>query len=794
MTPQADLLCLPEGLRSRPQWCIAGPDKSPYVAGQGGLVRAKVNQGPWMNFEDACSLARQYSVTVGFILTAEDPFTCIDLDIKDASSVDKDGNRYPTEKWITSTELTRYEGIVKGFASYTELSSSGRGAHVWVHGNIGPGARRGGIEIYSQERFIICTGWAVQSLAYTLDNSVVTVRCERGVLPVRDGGGSLEAMVAGMRVQTGHKTELEEVEEYYTDLEIVERAMYAVNGDKFNALCRGEWQQMGYPSQSEADLALMSMFTFYSESNEQCRRLFRITGLGKRDKAQKDNRYLDNTLRIIRGRQEREQAVEINREALARQLVQELQTNHIAEQTQAVKQVQAALPDVEGLAWPPGMAGALAGFIYGSAPRPVKEVAIVAALGLLAGITGKTFVLPQSGLNVYIILVARSAVGKEAMHSGIGLILDKLRNSIPGAQNFVDFSDFASGPALVKACASNPSFCNIAGEWGRKLRRLSLEDGRDGPMQQLRTQMTNLYQKSGPTSVVGGIAYSNKDQNIASVNGVAYSMIGETTPGTFYESLTESMMEDGFLSRFTIVEYNGSRPAANKNPNLVMDKRLEEALCGLVVQSLTQISKFNTIALQFDPQARQILDNFDQECDRQINSTNDESWRQMWNRAHLKTCRIAGILAAADNYISPVVTSAHVQWALELVRRDISIMSRKLQDGDIGKGDGPRERKLMAIIRQYVIEGPSKGYRIPEEMHRSGIIPRKYLQIRTSKLSQFSGHRLGSTNALKQSLESLVDSGYIMEVDKDKLHEKYGAQGRCYRVLNLPDLPDMQVE
>lgn len=798
MIQRATLNGLPEELRARAQWCIAGPDKSPYVAGPTGLYRASPVQGPWHDFNTACALAEQYNARIGYIITSEDPFACIDLDVKDRTSVDKDNKHYPSDKWTTSLELERYVRIERAFDSYTELSTSGKGLHIWVKANIGAGARKDGVEVYSQERFIICTGMAVRSYNYELIDGVVTVHAppadptkESGVRDLVDRQELLETLVAEMRKGGDSKFELVELEEKYSDREIIDRASGASNYEKFNALCRGEWEQFGYPSQSEADMSLMSMFTFYSQSNEQCRRLFRMTALGKRDKAIRDDKYLNYTLEIIRGRQARETAVEIDRETLARQLVAEIQDNHIAEQQAHVQQQVQALPDVEGIPWPPGMAGALAGFIYNSAPRPVKEVAIVGAIGLLAGITGKVFVLPQSGLNIYMILIARSAIGKEAMHSGISIVLDKLRNSIPAAQQFVDFGDMASGPALTKACANNSSFVNVAGEWGRKLRRLSLEDGRDGPMQQLRTVMTNLYQKSGPTSVVGGINYSKKEENIGPVSGVAYSMIGETTPGTFYESLTESMMEDGFLSRFNIVEYNGKRPPANKNPITTMDPRLEEGLYGLVVQALTQISNFNHIHIMFDPKAKEMLDAFDAECDDEINKTDDESWRQMWNRAHLKTLRLAGILAAADNYIQPMIYPNHVEWALDLVRRDIRIMSRKIQEGDVGAGDGTRERKLLSVIKTYLQGNIAPGYKIPDDLVQAGIVPRKYLAIRTQQISSYTQHRSGATAALDITLRSLVDSGFISEINKDQVAEKYGFHGKCYRVLHLPDYKDL---
>jgi len=44
-----------------------------------------------------------------------------------------------------------------------------------------------------------------------------------------------------------------------TDDELLAKAMRAVNDEKFRALWEGRWQELDYPSQSEADLAFMGM-------------------------------------------------------------------------------------------------------------------------------------------------------------------------------------------------------------------------------------------------------------------------------------------------------------------------------------------------------------------------------------------------------------------------------------------------------------------------------------------------------------------------------------------------------
>jgi hypothetical protein len=782
MTPEqaARIRNLPEEMRAVRQWCIAGPDRAPYAVSGEQVTHASLHKPEqWMDFESAVQWAsRMEGAEIGFMITQQDPWACVDLDVVNEETQRRKGKPIDPLKWTSDSELSRYNRIINELDSYTEVSSGGYGVHIWVRAFIGAGARRQGVEVYSQERFIVCTGNAVRPKGIEDRQEVIDLLVDE----IRSQGSDI-------------RTELEEVEPEDTDMEVFEKASTAANADKFLALCEGKWKELGFTSQSEADLALMSMFAFYSKSNEQCRQLFRCTALGQREKAVKNDRYLNYTLEVIRGRQKREAIVTQSQVAMAAELVKEL-TGGVTTQQQADQMAaqlagqQRIYPEEEGtLPWPPGNAGSIAQFIYSSSPRPVKEVSIVAALGFLAGVCGKAYSIPQSGLNVYIILVARSGVGKEAMHSGLALLLQSLQLSVPSACRFVDFTDYASGPALRKACAVNNSFVNVSGEWGRKLKRLSNDDRADGPMATLRTAMTDLYQKSGPASLVGGMGYSDKEKDVKTVQGVAYSMIGETTPGTFYDSLTQTMMEDGFLSRFTVVDYNGERPALNTNPDKQVPGLVAQATQGLCQHAIQLIGRHATQQVLYSPEAAAILNAFDVECDAEINSTTDETKRQMWNRAHLKVCRFASLLACADNHVNPVVTKAHAEWALGLIRRDIYIMDVKIRSGDVGNDDVSRERKMAAVLKEYIQEGAkSESYGCPESLKKAHIVPRRYLQIRLGRISCFLTAKNGSTFSIDQTINAMQKNGYLSEVDKVHLAEKHDYHGVAYRIVSLPPI------
>lgn len=444
---------------------------------------------------------------------------------------------------------------------------------------------------------------------------------------------------------------------------------------------------------------------------------------------------------------------------------------------------QVALP------FPPGFVGELARFVFNAAPRPVAEVAVVGALGLMAGICGKAWHIPGSGLNLYVVLVARSAIGKEAMHQGIMKVVRAAIGPYPQFENFVDPSDFASGPALIKACSQNSSFVNLAGEIGHKF--LEMADAKSGsPARMFRKVLTTLYSKSGPDDVAGGITYSNQENNVQAVQAVAFSLIGETTPGTFYQSITDSMMQDGFMSRFCVIEYRGDRPAKNVAPLQRPSESLLQHIVAIARQADFLISSLQFQQVSFSDGGRALLDRFEEECDAAIIAAgDDENQRAVWNRANLNALRVAALLAVGDNPMFPSVSEEHAAWAITLIRHGTAAFQKRIREGDIGAGtDGGREQKVLELCREFLTLPADKLPAWLKEgaaMQQAGIVPRKYLQQRTLRIAAFEKHNMGHVATLNMAIKTAMTNGNLMEVKKDRLVEMFGFHGQAYRVLSL---------
>ena len=154
------------------------PTKVPYQVRAPRSKASSTDPSTWASFEDAVDAYSTLSVDgIGVVLTAG--LTCIDLDrvINASGRLD-----------------TRAETIVERCDSWTEVSPSGTGLHVFVRGAVSEALKGEQIEVYSTARYIAITGhrWpgtpnVVRWQQGYLDHLVKLAREDRPARPIYTG-------------------------------------------------------------------------------------------------------------------------------------------------------------------------------------------------------------------------------------------------------------------------------------------------------------------------------------------------------------------------------------------------------------------------------------------------------------------------------------------------------------------------------------------------------------------------------------------------------------------------------
>lgn len=301
-----NLAAIPEALTSLPQWVVwqsepretGKPAKAPYSPMT--RKRASVSDpSTWGTFDQAVSILQQYNVDgLGFVFTESDPFVGIDLD---ACRNPETGTLDPWAK-----------ALVEQLASYTEISPSGTGLHILIKGQLPEGTsglRTGKLEVYSAARFFGLTGNRLDAFpAEPQDRQATLGQLLRDSFqPSREPEpfSSLSSQGGAEEEDTPQGVEAPSPGFPPADQDLLNRLFQAANGEKVATLWAGNWKTLGYPSQSEADQALVNILVFYTQDPVQIDRLFRLSSLyrGKWDKPDYRDRTIANALKRVTPRQ-----------------------------------------------------------------------------------------------------------------------------------------------------------------------------------------------------------------------------------------------------------------------------------------------------------------------------------------------------------------------------------------------------------------------------------------------------------------------------------------------------------
>ena len=706
---------IPAELCSIPHWVLwryeernGKQTKVPYsVSGKKASV---TDAATWSTFEKAANAFTSGSFSgLGFVFT-DSGFAGVDCDRIDQSTID----------------------LVAWLNSYTEYSPSGNGVHIIVRGSVPSGVRRDGIEVYSNARYFTMTGASVHEPALPIR----TVDLEP--LWTYLGGVSATSVPADTNVQNSAFS--------VPDEDIYRQASVAADGEKFQSLWRGEIAHYNN-DHSAADQALVNILAFYTDDREQIHRLWLASGLARKKTHRQD--YVDRTITKAFDQKIPTVTFDLKRpEPPAR----------------AMSEGKESTP----LDWPPGLLGEVAQYIFKQSVYPIREIAISGAIGLFAGICGRSYNINGTGLNQYVILLAPTGRGKEAALQGVNRIMREVGKREPGSGVFLGPEYVASSQALEKELGKStvPSFTCFLGEVGFWIQSMHDERASENKAALLRS-LLKLFSRSGSGDVLQKGIHSDAAKNVSAVVAPALSLYGESTQDTFYGALDERAIASGLIPRFLMIEYQGKRPEMNYDSAVLPDERMIGDLAQLCAMSLQFNQRNIAIDVLMDSEANRLNRQFITECDGIINAEHNDSVVQIWNRAALKTLKLAALSAIGRNMTSPVINAEDYLWAKSVVMTGSERLIQTFANGHAGdpRNAISQHAELVRLIDEYFDPAFTRlhEYRINSTARDAGFIPLHYINSRLRKHKAFKLKE--PLRVINDLLVSLCSEGFLVRTD-----------------------------
>jgi len=271
------LATIPQTLKHLHRWILwrletrdGNQTKVPYRID--GLRASSTNPNDWTDFATACRAfdPEKYN-GLGFVLRKEDNIVCIDLDdcIRDGQICDEAMN------------------IVKIMHSWTEVSQSGKGLHIFVRGTKPTDKCKAtartfkAIEVYDSGRYIALTG-------NHLPGTPLEIMERQGTLK------SLCALYFPERESTPAQPVKPQME--LNDEKIIDLCRKAENAPKFVALFDYGDTSLYNGDESRADEALACLLAFYTKDAAQIERLMNASALARREKWREREDYRRMTI------------------------------------------------------------------------------------------------------------------------------------------------------------------------------------------------------------------------------------------------------------------------------------------------------------------------------------------------------------------------------------------------------------------------------------------------------------------------------------------------------------------
>ncbi|MDW4036946.1 DUF927 domain-containing protein [Staphylococcus saprophyticus] len=246
---------IPEELKQLDKWVLWRAEwiekqqvysKVPYSTD--GYKASSTNVSTWLEFQDVISLSDEQYNGIGFVLSNDDNYICLDID----DAVNTDTGQLQTDLAIEMTELT-----------YCELSPSGTGLHCFFKGTLPDNRKKKrtdlDIELYDTGRFMTVTGHTIGQSEICDDQETINNIVERYF--------KLEESQNTITYDPNYKSDL-------SDEDVLNIMLKSKAKDKISDLLKGNYESY-FESPSEAVQSLLHYLAFYTgKDKQQMERIF----------------------------------------------------------------------------------------------------------------------------------------------------------------------------------------------------------------------------------------------------------------------------------------------------------------------------------------------------------------------------------------------------------------------------------------------------------------------------------------------------------------------------------------
>ena len=459
---------------------------------------------------------------------------------------------------------------------------------------------------------------------------------------------------------------------------------------------------------------------------------------------------------------------------------------------------RAAVPGVKGngpgeMPWPPGLLGEFANNAFNHLQYQYREMAVVMAISIVSGITGRKFNISNTGLNLYFTILADSSVGKGSIKSFINRIVadEKLLGE---ASSFFRYGGVTSGKALLNQLTNSRSHLRIVDEAG--VASLS----KSGDPATANAAYLDLWAVSGRYDFADGKDYvGGEDNSIKSIRAPALSVLNVSTPDAYKEVFYKSnAIDNGMAARISIVNIDryvkhNRKSRFDIHEDVINKLKYLAHVCS-EVQAVDDPKSWDLIMPQslFD-EYQDLRDQFDRK--KMELASERDNMASIYGRANLKMARYMGIATVFNkNKDDPeclVVDREAYDWAYDMIQYEIQNMEKFFTGKYFGNEFQEaimRGKELIVKLMKGKYSG--KNTKLSDKMKADQVFTISVFKKVCSstrlikELDDDPKYRSTPVSGAEKILKSMIAVGDVLELEKRQVEVKYGFKfGKCYQVL-----------